>query len=509
VARTSSKPSGKPTAAAPDSRRLVGYQQPRLFTPPLRHLSRKTSLGYEIADWADLIGEPFIPWQKVAAVRAMETLPGGMLRFGIVIVIVARQQGKSKLKRTVTSWRMYNRPGSKILGCAQDAGFAKEQWDAVRETIDAHGDLAAEVAKVSLRTGREWFRLANGSRYGVAAANSKAARGGSNHEASIDELKTQDSWKAYAAIAATTASMPNGQLWLMSNAGDDDSVVLNQLRAAALAGTDPRICILEYSAPYNEDTGEYCELDDVNGWRHACPALGHLMSPQVLRTALASESPEIFRTERLCQRVVNLSSAIDRDGWTAGRDAGQLKKSSTIAAVFDVAPDGRHASLVGAAQEAPGVRVQVIQAWESAAQARTELPALLERLHPHRFGWFSSGPAAEMSPMLRQLAQRYNVTRGKKETEWLPEGGEIAAGKAVEACMGLSGLARSRQVVHSGEALLDAQAAGAQKLPSGDGFRYTRSGRGHVDCVYAAAGAAQICLTMPAPRGRPRIRIVA
>ena len=66
----------------------------------------------------------------------------------------------------------------------------------------------------------------------------------------------------------------------MSNAGDDESVVLNQLRDAALSGRDPSICLIEYSA---EDG---CELDDTEGWRHANPGLGLTVSEAAIRTAM-------------------------------------------------------------------------------------------------------------------------------------------------------------------------------------------------------------------------------
>jgi hypothetical protein len=50
---------------------------------------------------------------------------------------------------------------------------------------------------------------------------------------------------------------------------------------------------------------------------------------------------------------------------------------------------------------------------------------------------------------------------------------------------------------------------GAQKLISGDGWRFGRKGSNqHVDAAYAAAGAAYLALSMAAPV-RSRIRMLA
>src|SRR6266545_4717565 len=148
----------------------------------------------------------------------------------------------------------------------------------------------------------------------------------------------------------------NAQLWAMSNAGDDESVVLNQLRDAALAGRDPSIGIFEWSAP------EGCELDDPRAWQQANPGLGHVISEQAIHSALGTDPPEVFRTEVLCQRVAALDSAVDMGAWRACVDAqGSLQVAKDrIAACVDVAPDGAHVTLAAAAVTGDGrVRVQI------------------------------------------------------------------------------------------------------------------------------------------------------
>lgn len=493
-------------------KKLLGRTEPSFCTPPLRTLSRRTSRGYEVADFAaNVIGEPLLPWQRWAVIHAMELLPDGSFRFRKVLVIVARQNGKSHLKRAVSLWRMYMEPGSMLLGVAQEVKLARKQWNFCQKTIHDAPDLEAEWDNVRNVNGDEYFWLTNGSEYAIGAASRKSGRGSSNDEVTIDELREQRDWKAWAALSKTTNARPNPQVWCMSNAGDEGSVVLNQLQDAGHDGRDESLCILEWSAP------EGCELDDPQAWRQANPGLGYIISEAAIRSDLGTDPPAIFRTEVLCQRVENLDAAIDAAAWHDCADhTGTMDGlRDRLVACFDVAPDGKHATLATAAPMPDGrIRVEIAGAWDSAAAAQAELTPLLTKVKPQTFGWYPTGPAAEMGPFLRAHALRINKHPGKREPTEIPEDGSITGLRVSEACQGLAGIVRGRRIVHADQALLNAHVTFASKLMSGDGWRFVRRGSdengsllGHVDAAYAAAGAVEIALTMPAPR-RAQIRIV-
>ena len=501
--RTGSTPSARrPAKAAAAPKKLYGRTEPRLYTPPLRPLNRRTSLGFECTEFQDIAGNPFLPWQRWLSIHALELVPGGDFRFRVVLVLVARQNGKSAGKRGITLWRMYMRPGSRILGVAQDVSLAREQWTYTQEAIHTCPDLEAEwgtggpPSGVRNVNGDEKFWSA-GSQYAIKASNDKAGRGTSNDEVNIDELRTQKDWKAWSSLSKTTMARPNSQIWCMSNAGDDESVVLNQLRDAALSGRDPSIGIFEWSAP------DGCELDDPRAWQQANPGLGYIISEAAIRSALATDPPNVFRTEVLCQRVDQLDGAIDLTAWRACADpAGTMDGlRDRICLCFDVAPDGQHATLAAAAQLADGrARVEIVRAWKTTDAIRLELPGLLERIRPAAIAWYPTGPGGAFAPMLRPA----------KNARTRVEHVELTGMKVAEACQGLADLAQARAVVHPSDPLLDAHVAGAQKLPSGDGWRFTRRGGpqvGHVDAAYAAAGAVYVALTMP-PVKRARIRIL-
>jgi len=510
------KPGTRPPGNRPATRdgKLYGFTEARIFTPPLRPLTRETSLGWQVIDFAKMIGEPLLPWQEWAAIHALELLPNGRLRFRKILIKVARQNGKSSIKRIITLWRMYKYPRSDILGVAQDMSLARKQWNLCQEAIQASPDLAEEFLKARNVNGDEMFWLENGSCYAVKAANRKAGRGGSNDEVNVDELREQRDWAAWGAVSKTINAKANGQIWAMSNEGDDLSVVLNQLTAVADAGTDPYLCRLEWSAP------EGCELDDVTAWQAANPGLGYIIDEETIRSDLATDPPDVFRTEVLCMRVKNLDGAVDMNAWKACADRSGTMDGlrNRAVACFDVAPDGAHATLAVAARLDDGrVRVEIAGAWKSTEEARLtkdpgdhpDLVTLVDRISPAAFMWYPAGPAAALKPVCDGLAKKYNH-RKKRQPGDPPESGAIHGADVAAACQGLADLAKSRQVLHPDDPLLNAHVGGAKKLPSGDGWRFTRKGgaaAGHVDAAYAAAGAAEVALAMPEPQ-RARIRML-
>ncbi|MEF2735647.1 MAG: terminase, partial [Bifidobacterium choerinum] len=76
-----------------------GITEPRLWTKPLRPLTRETSLGFEVIDFAEqILGIRLYPWQKWLLIHALELLNDGITyRFRRIIVLVGRQNGKTLL----------------------------------------------------------------------------------------------------------------------------------------------------------------------------------------------------------------------------------------------------------------------------------------------------------------------------------------------------------------------------------------------------------------------------
>lgn len=463
---------------------------PRLFTEPARPLTRRTTRGYECAEFArHIIGEPLLPWQEWAVHHALETNPDGSFRYRLVLVLVGRQNGKSHLLKTVSLWRMYVDGARLVVGAAQDLTTAREVWQSAVDTAKGAPELADEVANVRYANGEQTLSLVSGARYIIRAATRGSGRGLSVDQLNLDEVREWRSWEPWSALSKTTQARTNGQIWAISNAGDDESVVLNRLREQAMSGADPSIFVAEWSAP------DGCDLDDEQAWCQANPGLGHTISEQAIRTALATDPPAVFRTEVLCQHVSALDEAVSMAAWRDCTDpAGTMESLRPRVVVgVDVAPDGQHVTAVAAATASNGsVRVEVVDAWADTASARNGLPALLRRVQPRAVAWFPGGPAAAIS----------GVLRGTKSLE-------LTGARVAESCQVFADLISARRIVHNGDPLLTSQVNQATRLAVGDGWRFARRGGvGHVDAVYAASAAVTAALTVPTV-GKPRLIVAA
>jgi hypothetical protein len=189
--------------------------------------------------------------------------------------------------------------------------------------------------------------------------------------------------------------------------------------------------------------------------------------------------------------VETLDSAISADAWRDCADeAGTMEiVKDRVTVCFDVSLDMQHATLVAATIQGDGrARLAVVQAWSGPGctqGVRDDLPGLLERIKPRRLGWYPSGPAASLAADLKLVRNAQ----------------ELKAAEALTACQELAEQVTARRVIHGSEPLLNDHVLGAQRLPSGDGWRFTRRMDGsHVDAAYAAAGALHLARSLPVLR---------
>src|SRR5450759_3088721 len=76
--------------------RLRGSTEPRIWTPPLRELTPEESLGFAAVKFATaVLLLVLFPWQEWLLIHMLELRPDGQFRFRTVVVLVARQNGKS------------------------------------------------------------------------------------------------------------------------------------------------------------------------------------------------------------------------------------------------------------------------------------------------------------------------------------------------------------------------------------------------------------------------------
>lgn len=301
---------------------LWGAEVPRIFTPPLRELTPETSLGFEVIDFAEqVLLIDLFPWQRFFLIHALELLEDGSPRFRTLVLMIARQSGKTLIVQVLTLWAIFMR-AALVGGVAQKEDVAKEIWrDALQMAQDREW-LAPEIVQVVTANGSVQFRLSNGGRYKISAGGRKAFRGMTiDGFAIIDELREQVDWGTWGAITSTTKATRTGQVVAMSNAGDAASVVLRSLRDQALEsiedGSSDTHGHFEYSAP------EDCDKYDRDGWAMANPSLS--WNPALTERSILAEAktaPEdVFRMEQLCQWWTRSSESIfPGDTWLSKMD---------------------------------------------------------------------------------------------------------------------------------------------------------------------------------------------
>lgn len=468
-----------------------------------------------------MLRKPLDPWERWLVIHGGELLPDGRPRFRKLLVIVARQNGKTFLLVVLSLFWLFVEQVALVLGTSTNLDYAKESWEMAVTFAEENGDLVHELP-------RDYVRRANGeqvlkiehrsrdgalvgrSRYKIAASNRKGGRSLTVHRLILDELREHLDWSAWNAAYNAMNAVADGQAWGISNQGDEKAVVLDSLRSEVvdkdgnlrpLDERDTRLGLFEWSAPPNSRADDPFALARANPNmnRHADrgPFLEDLLADA--RRAIRAGGDELagFLTEILCVKVPNLDPAISAEGWADGLVPGTLDAyRDRVAMVFDMSLDGQHITLAAAAALPDGkVRGEIVAAWSSAAQMRRELPDLVRRAKPRKLGWLPEGPAATLAAVMKERAG------------WPPAGvafEEIRA-EVPAVCMGFAELVEARQYLHSGDPLGDAHAAAAEKLRQGDKWRYTRRGAGHVDATYAQAGAVHLARTLPPPPARSQV----
>lgn len=404
--------SSRASRAGRPARRL-GSETPRIFTPPLRELTEQTSLGFAAIEFAtDVCGIDLFPWQRWLFIHALELAPeltvdtmnqrgklDPLFRFRKIVVLVARQNGKSTLSQVLSLFFLYILGTDLVLGTAQDLDTAEEVWDGALDIIEETPELAALADKPIRVNGKKTIRLHTGERYKVKAANRKAGRGLSGDLILLDELREHQSWDAWGAITKTTMARPAAMIWALSNAGDATSIVLRYLRRQAHAALgDPdginaddhpdallptedeidelvdledgpdlevedfdtdgsTLGLFEWSAPPG------CPVDDIEGILQANPSCGHCISLRTLLGDAANDPEWVFRTECLCQwSDGTLEGPFPPGAWDAGRwskdDPEPPQIVSKVKACIDISADRTKTFIAFAGRQASG-RVQV------------------------------------------------------------------------------------------------------------------------------------------------------
>lgn len=467
---------------------LEGSTEPRVFTPPLRDLTAATSWGFDVAWFArEVLGEPLTLWQEWLAIHALELLPPERVRalyptqpevwdeeiprFKTVLVLVARQNGKTHWAKVLIKWALFRKRLPYILGAAQTKNDAFELWEQIRDECELHPKLKKRMRRTSNAHGFEALRSRTGQ-YRIAGLDKKDGRGKTVNLLYLDELREHKSWAAWKGLTPTTKSPLVGMNVCTTNAGDDQSVVLNSLQDKAHEAIESgrtasvTVGLFEWSAHPSRD------VDDPLGWAEANPDLGHgRMSARDIEADMESMDPDGFRTEVLCQRVRSLESGkLDPEVWDMLADSGSAPADDAeIFTAVDVSLDGERAHIAVCAKRPDGLwHIEIVHS----APGYTWVPGYL---NARRGDWFTGRvglqqkgcPAAALVPVLEN--------EGIEIVPW--QGSDMSG-----AVLGFYDAIRDGLIRHRGRdesapdtpVLLEQSAKGAKERRAGDVFIWSR-----------------------------------
>lgn len=331
---------------------MKGATEPRLFTPPLRELTKETSLGFLAVEYAkSVLGKTLYPWQEWCLIHLFETT-GDLnkkgewrFRYKTALVEVSRQNGKTVLSEVIASFFLNVLRVESVFGTSLSLDKAEETWEKVIEDQENCKELSKSIDRVSRTNGNKRLILTDNRQYKVGAPTRRAGRGDSNDLVMLDEIREHRDWDTWSAAVASTVAKPNGMVICFSNAGDPDSVVLRQLRANALGKDadfggeiDGTIGLFEWSAPDGAAT------DDIKALAQANPALGYGRLTERALLSTRSTFPENkFRSECMCQQVETILPNPFPDGaWEGGVDEGSfIAAESPLIYGIDMSQDRR------------------------------------------------------------------------------------------------------------------------------------------------------------------------
>lgn len=459
----------------------------------------KPSLGWYFDEISEQLGfEPYL-WQSLVndvgtMLSARESRFAGQseLKFhsSHVGVMVGRQSGKTKWAASrVTGQALltYRKDiaqmvglqsiiAQKIIYTAQNRGKAVERW---REHCGVILDspLGRYVEHLGTQNGHECLTFTNGSTYIPLTPSKNSARGTTADLIIVDEALTHPMW-LLGTLRPTMAQRDSangcigGQFIVISNAGNDDSELLNHLQElghrAVKANDDSRVWVEWSMKPGADPLAE-------STWLETMPTLNQPngIGLSFMREEIQSMRLGDFMREYLCHKTNDSDDrVIDYEQWVSlYRDDVWVANDPVIA--IDVSWDRSRASIVICSTKGDYLPIEVIESREGVDWLVDRTIGIAERqCCPVVID--TGGPAASMVMILEN--------RG---IEVIP----FAAKDVANAAGCFYDNVRSKRICHMNDYRLNDAIKGATKRPIGERWGFNRKGNVDIAPLVAASFA--------------------
>ena len=363
---------------------------PRIATPRTNRPTR----GGEVARIAEMLGTPFMPWQRQVVDTALELDDAGRLAYREVVLGVPRQQGKSTLLVAVMIWRALAwGKRQRIAYTAQTGSAARTKLldDFAPAMVDS--PLGGFVDRVYRLAADPSVIFSNGSRIVALPTTATAGHGQTlSGGGFIDEAFADVDDRREQAMLPAMATIPEAQLWVVSTAGTDESAYLLRKvqtgRESVAAGETGRTAYFEWSADEDDDP------DDPATWAACIPALGRTVAPEVVAHARQTMPDGDFRRAWLNQWTRNDERVIPATVWDAVQ--ADVAPEGRVVFAVDITLDRSGASIVAADEEG---RIELIDNRPGVDWLEGRVAELVDR-HKAPVALDAYGPAGMLADVL-------------------------------------------------------------------------------------------------------------
>ncbi|SOE25619.1 hypothetical protein [Streptomyces sp. OK228] len=233
-----------------------GDQAPRILHAP----PRVYSAGPDVVELASIAGLDLDEWQRLVLDHALGQRADGTWAAFEIGLIVGRQNGKGALLEAIELGSLFLFDEELCIHSAHLFDTSLEAFKRILGLIENTPDLDRMVKRVSRSHGEEGIEVMRDGALRRLRFRSRTAGGGRGF--TCDRLVLDEAMiltdRAVGSILPTLSAVPDPQVIYTGSSGNRESTALGRVRARGVAGSDPRLCYLEWSI---EPCTQFCPPD--------------------------------------------------------------------------------------------------------------------------------------------------------------------------------------------------------------------------------------------------------